>query len=420
MQGSLNAVLEFGGLFLCASVVALLLPDAYLIFVHLRRSESELRREQEAPRLRVWPQVCVQLAVFNEPLHVEAAIDALCNLDWPQRQLEILVLDDSTDETSTLANARILYWQEKGIRIEHIKRLVRTEFKAGALANAFERTKAPFIAVFDADYRPPRSFLQLTLGVLVAEPRVAFVQARLDFQNRERNGLTRAQALELDTFLAYEQAARNWAGIPMTFNGTCGVWRREAIRDAGGWSGRSLVEDQDLSFRAFAKGWGCRNLVTVAARGELPETLSVLAGQRARWGAGTAQAFYGLPWQLLRHLKWNQAIVFILLAAFYATLSVLLVTILVITLVTWLLEPARGLVVAYGLLSVLTLLVAIKSTGAVLATRVLQRPLGSCFIPDLIRMWLMEAVLLPLVATSLLRGYLTRNLPFKRTPKTGH
>ncbi|MBN9291419.1 MAG: hypothetical protein J0H36_09965, partial [Hyphomicrobium denitrificans] len=66
----------------------------------------------------------------------------------------------------------------------------------------------------------------------------------------------------------FEQAARNMAGMPMTFNGTCGVWRRDAIDQAGGWRGDSVAEDQDLSFRAFTLGWRCRLLLDVSAAGE--------------------------------------------------------------------------------------------------------------------------------------------------------
>lgn len=37
--------------------------------------------------------------------------------------------------------------------------------------------------------------------------------------------------------------------------GTAGVWRKEAIKDAGGWKDRTTVEDMDLAVRASLKGW---------------------------------------------------------------------------------------------------------------------------------------------------------------------
>jgi cellulose synthase/poly-beta-1,6-N-acetylglucosamine synthase-like glycosyltransferase len=415
----LSSLLESIGLLLCAGAAFLLLADAFLIPVHFLHSATAIRRERAQAQLTAFPRVSVHLAVFNEPALIERAIDALSKLDWPADSIEIMVLDDSTDETGAIAAARVAFWAAKGIRIQHIRRTDRTGYKAGALAEAFDRTEAPFIAVFDVDYTPERNFLKKTIPTLLAEPRAAFVQARLDFHNRDQNSLTRAQAFELDTFLAYEQAARNWAGVPMTFNGTCGVWRREAIAEAGGWSGRSLVEDQDLSFRAFAKGWTCRNLITVAVRGELPATLDVLIGQRARWASGTAQAFSDLPWNLLRHLKWYQACVFVLLAVFYAVFSILLVTIAVLAVVTVLLDAGKGLTLVVALGATISLLILLKSIGAMLARRALGRPIGPGFAIDVVFMWLMEAVLVSAVARSLVRGFLNRSLTFDRTPKTG-
>lgn len=37
--------------------------------------------------------------------------------------------------------------------------------------------------------------------------------------------------------------------------GTAGIWRIQAIKDAGGWKDRTTVEDMDLAVRASLKGW---------------------------------------------------------------------------------------------------------------------------------------------------------------------
>lgn len=415
----LSALLQTSGLLLCAYVGVLLLADLYLIIVHIWHAKREIAHERAIPILRDPPSVSVQLAVFNESALVASAIDSLCALDWPRSRLQILILDDSTDDTVGIAHARVEHWRAQGFDIRHVRRSDRTEFKAGALAAAFAQTEAPFIAVFDVDYRPAPSFLRETVAALEAAPRAAFVQARLDFRNSHYNGLTRAQALQLDTFFAYEQAARHWAGIPMTFNGTCAVWRRQAIAEAGGWSGRSLVEDQDLSFRAFARGWTCRNLVSVTVAGELPEQFSVLAVQRSRWGAGTAQAFKDLPWQLLRHLRWHQALIFVLLAQFYASVWIVLIGIAACALLTYLLDPVAGIHLGAVFAATIGFIVVVKSIGASLANRVVRRRTLWELLVDVGRMWILEAALLPVIGWALIRGHLLQNLTFRRTPKTG-
>jgi cellulose synthase/poly-beta-1,6-N-acetylglucosamine synthase-like glycosyltransferase len=420
----LVALLGTFGLLLCGWVGLLLLADIYLIAVHLHASAQRLAQEHAwftlPPKFpEPLPRVCVQVPVFNEAALVGAAIDAACALDWPRDRLEIMILDDSSDETSAIAASRVARGQAAGFAIHHVVRDHRTDFKAGALADGLQLTDAPYLAIFDVDYQPPSSFLRHTVAALVTFPELAFVQARLDYRNRDRNRLTRAQALELDTFIAYEQAARNWAGIPMTFNGTCGVWRRQAIAEAGGWSGRSLVEDQDLSFRAFARGWQCLNLVSIGVEGELPESFDVLARQRQRWGTGTAQAFRDLPWALLRRLEWHQAAAFVLLASFYASAPAALVTTLLITTAAWLIEPDVGRTTGAALLAVVCAIVVLKSIGSLLAARLLDRPTGLRFASDIVAMWLMEAALLPIVGKALVMGFLTRSMPFLRTPKKG-
>lgn len=410
------------GLLLCAYVCVLVLGNLYLVCVHVRhagRCEPEPRPQPADRRDAGLPLVCVQLPIFNEAALAAAAIDSLCALDWPRERLEIMVLDDSTDDTLSIAAARVLRWREKGVNITHLTRPVRTGFKAGALAAGLDHTKAEYLSIFDADYRPAPAFLRETMPALLHDSGIAFVQARLGYRNRGRNLLTRAQALELDTHFAFEQLARNLAGVPMTFNGTCGVWRRKAIEQAGGWSGRSVAEDQDLSFRVFADGWRCRFLVDVAADGELPETFAVLAAQRARWSTGTAQVARELPWRLVRKLSLEQAAAFVLLTLFNASAAAALAAIAVIALASWTIYPAGAAIVGLGWILTAAFLVSVKTIGAALATRTLGHPTGLAFMIDVVAMWSTQLALLPIAAKALWMGVSKRKVAFLRTPKRG-
>ena len=100
----------------------------------------------------------------------------------------------------------------------------------------------PYVAVFDADYIPAPDFLRLCLRPLLHDPGVGFVQARCDFLNPDENRVTRAQRSALGAHFGVEQPSRSWSGQFLPFNGTCGIWRRTAIEDAGGWQGDTLTE----------------------------------------------------------------------------------------------------------------------------------------------------------------------------------
>ncbi len=247
-----------------------------------------------------WPMVTVQLPVYNELYVVSRLIDAVADLDFPRDRLQIQVLDDSTDETTRLARARVAHHRGRGVDIEWLHRQDRQGFKAGALAAGLETARGDLIAIFDADFVPPRDFLRRTIPHLVADPSLAFVQARWGYLNARYSALTRAQTIALDGHFVVEHLARNRNGLMMNFNGTGGVWRRQAIVAAGGWQSDTLTEDVDLSFRAQLSGWRALYLPGVEAPAELPPQMAAFKRQQARWATGAAQCLFKLARPLLR------------------------------------------------------------------------------------------------------------------------
>ncbi|MDW8328347.1 MAG: glycosyltransferase, partial [Anaerolineales bacterium] len=204
-----------------------------------------------------WPEVLVQVPLYNERYVVERVIDSVAALDYPRDRLRIQILDDSTDETAQRARARVAYHRARGVAMTYLHRSTRDGYKAGALAEGLAAVgPAPeFVAIFDADFAPPRDFLRRLLPDFFADPRLGLVQARWEHLNPQRNALTLAQALALDGYFCVEQVARSRAGWLLNFNGSAGIWRRACIEDAGGWQGDTLAEDLDLSYRAQLRGW---------------------------------------------------------------------------------------------------------------------------------------------------------------------
>ncbi|MGH6801560.1 MAG: glycosyltransferase, partial [Methylocella sp.] len=185
------------------------------------------------------PHVLVQIPVFNEPAMVEDSLRSAAALDWPREKLQIQLLDDSTDETTAIADAAVWELRRQGYDISHLRRAGRRGYKAGALAAGLARSNAPYVAILDADFRPPPNWLRAIVPALIADPSASFVQSRCEFSNYRTNWLTRAQGLMSDAHFVIEQATRYRAGWLFQFNGTGGVWRRAAIVAAGGWSGYS-------------------------------------------------------------------------------------------------------------------------------------------------------------------------------------
>ena len=254
---------------------------------------------QERTRGAELPFVTVQLPIYNERYVVNRLLDAAAELDWPRDRLEIQVLDDSTDGTKELAAEHVARLQRRGLSVVHLHRTDRSGFKAGALQAGMAVARGELLAIFDADFVPQASFLR-DMVPLLADPKVGFAQARWGHLNRDLSLLTRAQGLAIDGHFSVEQAGRCWAGWMLNFNGTAGIWRRAAIDDAGGWSGDTLTEDLDLSYRAQLRGWKVEYAVDVEVPAEIPADIAAFKSQQRRWAKGSIQVAKKLLPRILR------------------------------------------------------------------------------------------------------------------------
>ena len=236
-----------------------------------------------------FPQVTVQLPVYNERYVINRLIKSVADFNWPKDKLEIQVLDDSTDDTVEIIAQKVGELQKQGLDITHVQRDSREGYKAGALEYGMERAKGEFIAIFDADFKPHSDFLMNTVPCFENED-IGMVQTRWTHLNQDYSLLTKMQAFALNAHFTVEQKGRNRAGYFMNFNGTAGVWRRSCIEDAGGWEHDTLTEDLDLSYRAQMKGWEFIFLEDVVSPAELPVAISALKTQQYRWTKGAAEA----------------------------------------------------------------------------------------------------------------------------------
>lgn len=238
--------------------------------------------------LKHHPKVTIQLPIFNEYYVVERLIHAVCRMTYPLDRLEIQILDDSTDETLNLSQKCVNEYRSRGYNISLLHRENRKGFKAGALKEGLAQATGDFIAIFDADFIPPRDFLARTIPYF-ADAGVGMVQTRWGHLNPNFSMLTRAQAIGLDGHFVIEQTARNGAGFFINFNGTAGVWRKACILDAGNWSDDTLTEDLDLSYRAQLRGWKFKYLQDAVCSSELPAEIGALKSQQFRWTKGAIE-----------------------------------------------------------------------------------------------------------------------------------
>src|SRR5687768_16328727 len=269
----------------------------YLVYLYMRHKDQVPVPTGEFTAL---PTVTIQLPLFNEMYVVDRLVDAVCRIDYPKELLQIQVLDDSTDETTEIAELAVRRHAARGFDIQYLHRVDRTGFKAGALEAGLKTASGEYIAIFDADFVPPPDFLKRTLPYFQSDANIGMVQARWGHINADYSLLTKIQSILLDAHFVLEHGGRKRAGCFFNFNGTAAVWRREAIDSAGGWQHDTLTEDLDLSYRAQLAGWQFVFLPEVVAPAEVPVEMNSFKSQQHRWAKGSIQTCLKLMPRILR------------------------------------------------------------------------------------------------------------------------
>jgi cellulose synthase/poly-beta-1,6-N-acetylglucosamine synthase-like glycosyltransferase len=263
-----------------------------------RASEYKVPKASSSKKFKV----TVQLPIFNELYVVKRLIDACIRMTdrYGKNFVQILLLDDSTDETTEFLIEMVKKYKALGYDIDIIHRNSREGFKAGALQNALKYTKYEFIAIFDADFVPPEEFLIQVMPYFEDE-KLGLIQCRWAHLNRDYNLITKAIAIGYDGHHIIEQTGRWAGGFLLNFNGSAGVIRRVALEEAGGWQSDTLAEDLDVSYRMQLKGWKALYLRDVKCWAEIPPTIPAIKKQQSRWANGSIRTFRKLCIQILKN-----------------------------------------------------------------------------------------------------------------------
>lgn len=393
----------------------LVLPALYL----LEWAQGKLRlRSSSLGTSGPLPVVLIQMPVYNEPPEVvEGLLESVARLDWPKDRLHLQLLDDSSIVHRTAGQQFIGRLRDRGFYADHLIRDNREGYKAGAMAAGLLESDAPFVAILDADFRPPPNWLSTAIPVLMAEPAAGFIQSRCEFSNAETNWLTRAQSLLFDSHFIMEQGVRARAGMLFQFNGTGGIWRRRAIEEAGGWNADSLCEDLDLTIRAALAGWRGLFSLHPAVIGLVPDQVRHWRVQQRRWASGFAQIARKLSapiwwsrWSLAEKLQAGFLI-------FYQSALPVIAVAAVALLVDTVLHAGISLLIAPLIVAILILFLPVV-VGMTLPPYLELRRGGVprylsavCALPPLI-LYLSLANARPIVA-----AFFGRSEVFKRTPK---
>ena len=268
----------------------LLLAEAYafvILFLGYMQTVWPLRRTpvQLPDDPQTWPSVDLLIPTYNEPLSVvKYTALASMNIDWPADKLNVYILDDGKrDEFRQFA-------EEAGIG--YMTRDDNAHAKAGNINRALARLDSPFVAIFDCDHVPTRSFLQMTMGWFLRDRKLSMLQTPHHFYSPdpfERNlGQFREIPNEGELFYGIVQDGNDFWNATF-FCGSCALLRRTALDEIGGIAVETVTEDAHTSLRMQMNGWNTAYINIPQAAGLATERLSGHVKQRIRWARGMIQ-----------------------------------------------------------------------------------------------------------------------------------
>jgi cellulose synthase (UDP-forming) len=271
-------------------IMSLIMAEIYAFFIlflgyfqtiwPLRRAPVSLPDDPDE-----WPHIDVLIPTYNEPLDLVryTALGAL-NMDWPTDKLHVYILDDGRRKEFE----QFAFEAGVGYKI----RPDNKHAKAGNINTALKTMDSPFVAIFDCDHVPTRSFLQMTMGWFLRDRKLAMLQTPHHFYSPdpfERNlGQFRVIPNEGELFYGIVQDGNDFWNATF-FCGSCAVLRREALDEIGGIAVETVTEDAHTSLRMQIHGWGTAYINIPQAAGLATERLSAHVGQRIRWARGMIQ-----------------------------------------------------------------------------------------------------------------------------------
>lgn len=292
MYWRLSSTVDFdnltGGILGWGLVLAELYALAILLLGYVQTAMPMKRQRRALPvDTSLWPTVDIFVPTYNEPLEVvRGTILAAQAIDWPADKLRVYLLDDGRREDFKQFS--------EAAGVTYFTRADNNHAKAGNLNAALARTNGEFVAIFDCDHVPTRSFLQSTMGAFLHDAKLAMLQTPHFFYSAdpfERNLNTfRTVPNEGELFYGLIQEGNDLWNASF-FCGSCAVIRRAPLMEVGGIAVETVTEDAHTSLKMSRKGYNMAYLGIPQAAGLATESLSAHIGQRIRWARGMAQIF---------------------------------------------------------------------------------------------------------------------------------
>ena len=232
------------------------------------------------------PKVSVHVPAYNEPpdMLIET-LDALARLEYPD--FEVLVIDNNTKDEAVWRPVQA-HCEALGPRFRFFHVAPLAGFKAGALNFALEHmaADAEIVAVIDSDYVVQPNWLR-DLTPAFHDQRIAIVQGPQDYRDAGQSAFKAMCYAEYRGFFHIGMITRNERNAIIQ-HGTMTMVRSAQLKDCR-WAEWCITEDAELGLRIFERGFDASYTPDSYGRGLMPDTFIDFKKQRFRWAYGAMQ-----------------------------------------------------------------------------------------------------------------------------------
>ena len=274
---------------ICFLAVSALRGASILLGATGRETPEELAYERHGPgSLEALPIYTIMVPLFREAAVLPLLTEALRKLNYPASKLDIkLIFEEGDEESYEAAKALDLPGQFDFIRVP--ESCPQTKPKACNFALPFARGE--YLVIYDAEDLPePNQLLKAVAAFRLSDPKLACVQAQLNYYNWNENWLTRQFAIEYASFFDLMLPMLARLGLPIPLGGTSTHFRTNVLREVSGWDPHNVTEDADLGIRLAARGYRC-GIIRSTTEEEANCRLHNWVRQRSRWIKGWMQTW---------------------------------------------------------------------------------------------------------------------------------
>lgn len=230
------------------------------------------------------PKVTIAIPAYNEEETLTETVNSVLTLEYPQDKLQIIIINDGSKD-KTLQIAQHLSKKNPG-RITLLNQ--QNQGKAKSLNNALDITTGKYFACLDADSTVEKKTLLHQINTLTNAPPNTGASTPILLIKNPQNTIQKLQAMEY-LISAFIQRIMTTIDCLFVTQGPFSVYNTQIIKKIGGFSDKTVTEDQEIAYRLQANQYKITQSPQAKVYTNAPKTIKELYYQRKRWYYGGMQ-----------------------------------------------------------------------------------------------------------------------------------